>query len=92
MEERSERILKIKPFIDRYNWEGINYPSKKDGCKKSEKNNLTSLSMFNTSCLCFKTIKCEKQFILLMIWDKEKWHYLAGTKPSTLIREITSKK
>ena len=29
------------PFINKYNWEGIHYPSKKDDCKKIEKNNLT---------------------------------------------------
>ena len=25
-----ERKTKIKPFINKYNWEGINYPSEKD--------------------------------------------------------------
>ena len=38
-----QRIIKIKCFIDKYNWEGINYPSKKDDWKKFEKNNLTSV-------------------------------------------------
>ena len=37
----SERILKIKPFIDKHNWERMNYPSEKDDWKKFEKNNLT---------------------------------------------------
>ena len=32
--------IKIKHFLDKYNWEGINYPSEKDGWKKIEKNNL----------------------------------------------------
>ena len=31
----------MKPFMDRYNWEGNNYPSEKDDCKNIEKNNLT---------------------------------------------------
>ena len=35
------RITKTKPFIDEFNWEGINYQSEKDDWKKSEKNNLT---------------------------------------------------
>ena len=26
----SERVSKSKPFINKYNWEGINYPSKID--------------------------------------------------------------
>ena len=30
-----------KPFIDKYNWEGINYPSEKEDWKNFEKNNLT---------------------------------------------------
>ena len=25
----SERIAKIKPFINKYNWEGMNFPSEK---------------------------------------------------------------
>ena len=36
-----QTIIKIKPFISKYNWEGINYPSEKDEWKKIEKNNLT---------------------------------------------------
>ena len=34
-------ITKIKPFINKYNWEGINFPSEKDEWKKIEKNNVT---------------------------------------------------
>ena len=37
-----QRITKIKPFINRYNWGGINFPSKKDDWKRTEKNNVTS--------------------------------------------------
>ena len=33
---------------------------------------------------------CEKQVILLMITDGEKWHYLAVTRLSELLRGITS--
>ena len=36
-----ERIAKIKPFTNKYNWKGINYPLGKDDCIKFEKNNLT---------------------------------------------------
>ena len=35
-----DRISTIKPFIDKYNWEGINYTSEKDDWKMFEKNNL----------------------------------------------------
>ena len=57
-----QRITKIKPLINKYNWEGINFPSEKDDWKTFEKNNVTIA--FNVlyakkerdiSCLCFKT-------------------------------------
>ena len=39
--------LIIKPFINKYNCEGINYPSEKNDYKKIEKNNLkTALTAF----------------------------------------------
>ena len=28
--KKTERITKIKLYIDKYNWKGINYPSEKD--------------------------------------------------------------
>ena len=36
-----QRITKIKPFINKYNWERINYPSENDDWKKNQKNNVT---------------------------------------------------
>ena len=30
MEQNSQGISKIKAFINKYNWKGINYPSGKD--------------------------------------------------------------
>ena len=38
--KHSERMTKIKPFINKYNWEKINFPSEKDDWRKIEKNNL----------------------------------------------------
>ena len=35
-----QKITKIKLFKDKYNWQGINYPSEKDDWKKCEKTNL----------------------------------------------------
>ena len=34
-------MSKIKPFINKYNWNGIKYPSKIDDWKTFEKNNPT---------------------------------------------------
>ena len=35
-----QRVTKIKPFTNKYNWEGINLPSEEDDWKKIEKNNV----------------------------------------------------
>ena len=44
-----EEIKKIKPFINKYNWEGINFPSEKDDWKKYESNNVTiALNVLHT--------------------------------------------
>ena len=40
MKKDPQRIKKIKPFINKYNREGINYPSEKDPWKKFEKNHV----------------------------------------------------
>ena len=36
-----QRITKIKPFISKYNWKGINFPSENNDWKKFKKNNVT---------------------------------------------------
>ena len=36
-----QRITKIKPFINKYDREGMNFPSRKDDLKKCGKNNVT---------------------------------------------------
>ena len=41
--------------------------------------------------LMFQNTTCEKQVILLIIPNRERWHYLAETKLSALLRAITSK-
>ena len=40
--KHAERIAKIKTFINKYNLEGINYPSEKNDWKKFEENNSTT--------------------------------------------------
>ena len=35
-----QRITKVKPFINKYNWEGINIPSEKDDWEKNVKSNV----------------------------------------------------
>ena len=93
---------KIKPFMNKYNWEGINFPSEVDDSKfekKFDKNNSTiALSVLyakkekNISCLCFKNnLNREKQTILLLIPNGEGWYYLAVKNLSAMLRRIMSK-
>ena len=56
-----QRITKNNPFINKYNWEGINFPSEADDSKRFEINNvaiplnvLYAKKEKNISCLCFK--------------------------------------
>ena len=95
-----QRISKIKPFIDQYNWKEIDFPSHSKDWKKFEQNNKTiALNILfvphNTEKirLAYKSkhnFKRENQVILLMITDGKKWHYLAVKGLSALLRGITS--
>ena len=61
IEKDSQRIANVKPFINKYNLERINFPSEKEDWKKFGKNNVTvALNVSyakkeNISYLCFKT-------------------------------------
>ena len=97
----SERVSKIKPFINKHNWKGINYPSKIDDWKTFEKNNLTIA--LNILCIKEKEISPayilkhnstrEKQIIISMIPNNEKkvWHYFAVKKSLLLLHKRISK-
>ena len=94
-----QRISKIKPFIDQYNWNDIDFQSTSKDWKKFELNNKSiALNILyvppKTSkiSLAYKSkhnLTCKKQVILLMITDGEKWHYKAVTRFSGLLRGIT---
>ena len=95
-----QSVSKIKTFIDQYNWNDIGFPSTSKDWKKVELNN-ESIAL-NILYVPHKTRKIslaykskhnltrEKQVILLMIADGEKWHYTAVTRLSGLLRGITS--
>ena len=95
-----QRITKIKPFIDTYNWKDIKFPSHSNDWKKFEQNNRTiALNIlyvpYNTkqirpAYISKYNYKRDNQVILLMITDNEKWHYLAVKNISGLLRGITS--
>ena len=95
-----ERVSNIKPFIKKYNWKGINYPSKIDDWKTFEKNNLTiafkSLYIekgIHPGYISKHNLTREKQKILLIIPNEEKEgsHFLAVKKISVLLHRKTSK-
>ena len=95
-----ERVSKIKPFIEKYNWKDMDFPSTSKDWKKIECNNEVALNIlyvpYNTKKIniAYKSknnLTREKQITLLMISDGQKWHYLVVKKLSRLLRGITSK-
>ena len=94
-----QRVSKIKPFIEKYNWEDTDFPSTSKDWKKFECNNEITLNIlyvpYNTKQIniAYKSknnLTQEKQIILLMISDGQKWHYLVVKNLSRLLRGITS--
>ena len=81
----SEKVSKIKPFFDQYNWSDIDFPSTSKDWKKIELNNEITLNVLyvphNTKKMQIgykskPNLTREKQVILLMITNGENWHYL----------------
>ena len=94
-----QRISKIKPFIEQYNWKEIEFPSTSKDWRKLVSNNEIVLNILyvphNTRKIqvAYKSkhnLTRENQIILLMITDGEKWHYLVVKNLSGLLRGITS--
>ena len=90
-----ERISKIKPFIEQYNWKEIDFPFTSKDWKKFELNNEIALNILyvphNTKKIhvAYKSkhnLNREKQVILLMISNGENWHYLVVKKLSGLLK------
>ena len=94
-----ERISNIEPFINQYNWEGIDFPSQQIDWKKFEQNNRTialnilyvprNTKQIRLACKSKYNRKRNNQVILLIITDGENWHYLAVKNLSRLLRGIT---
>ena len=95
IETNPQRISKIKPYISKYNWEGIEFPAGSKDSKKFEQNNKTIA--LNVLFVPYKTKiiriayrseynhKCKNQVNLSMITDGNKWDYLAISDLSALI-------
>ena len=94
-----QRITQIKPSINEYNWEGINFPPEKDDWKIFWKNNIAiALNVLHAkteklypASISKHNSNHEIQIILLMIPNGEARHYLAIKKLSALLRGIISK-
>ena len=94
IERDPQRILKLKPYINKYNWEGIEFLAGPNNWKKFERNNKTiTLNILFTSHntdtirVAYKSEynhKRKKRVIFLMIIDGKKWRYLAVTNLSAL--------
>ena len=99
IDNHPERISKIKPFINQCNWKDIDSPPTNKDWKKPELNNNIALNILyiphNTKKiqLAYRSknnLTCNKQIILVMITDGEKWHYLVVKNLSGLLKGITS--
>ena len=98
--ETPQRISKIKPFTENYNCKDIDFPSRRKDWNKFELNNnniaLNILYVpFNTKKIeiAYKSkynLTREKQIILLMLSNGEKWHYLVVKSLLGLFTGITS--
>ena len=98
----SQRITKLTPFVQNYNWKDINFPSEQKDWRTFEKNNkdvaLNIMSAHNTKKRLNILYRSQQnnnrkqQVILLMISNKNEthWHYRAVKSLSRLCRRITS--
>ena len=94
IEKTLERISKLKPYVNKYNWKGINFPTTPKDWKKFEQNNKTiALNVLyvprntKTTSVAYRSEynnKRKKQVILLMITNGKKCHYFAVTNLSAM--------
>ena len=98
-----ELIANITPFVDQYDWSGIDFPAGTKDWKRFEKNNGTiALNILQVPhnekniCHVYKSKyyhERKNQVLLLMITDGEKWNYTALKSKQTedgLIRPTKS--
>ena len=80
-----QRITKIKPFVNKYDWKEVDFSSEKDHWKIFDKNNATiALNVWYVKKEKMHLIyvsknnsNYENQVNYLMIPNREGWHYLA---------------
>ena len=96
------KISKLKPYINKYNWKDIKFPSDKEDWEKFEQHNKeTTLNILfvphikeeiRQACIYQNiTASVKNQVILLMITaDGKRWHYLVVRSLSAFLRAISS--
>ena len=100
MKKTRKEFRELKPYINKYNWEGIDFPEGAKEWIKFERNYKTiALNVLYVQCNA-KTVsvvcrseynnKHKKQVILLMITNGKKYHYLAVTNLSALLEKKSS--
>ena len=101
IKKHPKRISKLKPYVNKYNWKGIEFPSGSKEWQKLEQNNkIIALNILHVKHNTKKYVayrskhnnKRKKQVILFMIGDDEKNHYLAVTSLSALFRRTSNQK
>ena len=101
IDRHPDRITKLAPFIDNYNWTDIYFPTEQKDYSTFERNNkhiaLNILSAQNTKKklnIIYRSDhnrKRKHQVILLMATDNhDNWHYIAVKNISRLCRGVTS--
>ena len=96
----SEKISKLKPFINNYNWKGIEFPSYSQDWKKFERNNKTialnilfvpyNTKQIRSAYISIYNHKRDNKVNLLIITDNNNWHYLAIKNVPKSLRRRTS--
>ena len=100
IEKDPQRISKLKPYINKYNWKGIDFPAGPKDWIKFERNNKTiALNVlyvqYNTKTISvayrseYNNMR-KKQVILLMISNGKNQHYHAVTNLSALLAKKSS--
>ena len=84
IKSNTERMSKVRPFINSYKWKEINFPSKSKDSKRIEINNKTiafnvlfppnNKEKIRQAYISKRNLKRENQVVLLMIANCKKLH------------------
>ena len=102
IKEDHQRISRLRPYENQYNWKGVKFPVSIKKIDKFEKNNpgIAVNMLFSNEKGQKKNIytvrrsepnvKCKKHVNLLMIENGEKWHYTAIKTISRLLKSLNA--